>query len=184
MSPRALTIIPVIGFVLIELILRRGRTARSWAAGESDRGTTAAILGAYALTALALSVTLPGPVWPVWLQWLALGLACVGVIVRVWAFRALGQFYTRTLVTTEEQTVVQTGPYRWVRHPGYLGSLMIWVGVAVASGQVIPSLLVLGLMAAAYAYRIAVEEHMLVASFGPAYTGYQARSWRLLPFIY
>jgi protein-S-isoprenylcysteine O-methyltransferase len=49
--------------------------------------------------------------------------------------RALGRFYSRTLCTSSEQVVMESGPYRVIRHPGYLGSIMVWTGFGVASGS-------------------------------------------------
>jgi protein-S-isoprenylcysteine O-methyltransferase Ste14 len=43
--------------------------------------------------------------------------------------RTLGRAYSRTL-RTERERVVEAGPYRHVRHPGYLGSNLIWLGFA------------------------------------------------------
>lgn len=42
-----------------------------------------------------------------------------GLALRVWSMRTLGAFYTRTLRTAQNQHVVDTGPYRMIRHPGY-----------------------------------------------------------------
>ena len=96
----------------------------------------------------------------------------------------LGRFYTRTLTATSDQHVVARGPYRWVRHPGYLGSLLTWVGAAAATRNVLVVVLVLAVLLLAYARRMAAEEAMLVQSLGEAYVAYQRRSWRLVPFLF
>lgn len=76
------------------------------------------------------------------------------------------------------------GPYRWVRHPGYAGSIAVWVGAALAFHSWPAAAAVAALMLAAYGWRICSEERMLVEHFGDAYRDYQARSRRLVPFIY
>jgi protein-S-isoprenylcysteine O-methyltransferase Ste14 len=64
------------------------------------------------------------------------------------------------------------------------GSLLIWVG-ASASTCNLSSLVVVGaLLAGAYAYRIMLEERMLVGVLGDAYREYRRHSWRLVPFVF
>src|SRR5258708_1479204 len=56
----------------------------------------------------------------------------IGLTLRVWAAQVLGRFYTRTLRTTDKQRIVQSGPYHLIRHPGYLGTILIWIGAGLA----------------------------------------------------
>jgi protein-S-isoprenylcysteine O-methyltransferase len=98
--------------------------------------------------------------------------------------RVLGRFYTRTLVTTDDQRVVRDGPYRIVRHPGYLGSLLVWLGAAFCSTNLIAIGAVAVLLTVAYGYRIHVEERMLVASLGEPYVEYRRTTARLVPFVW
>ena len=51
-----------------------------------------------------------------------------GSILRLVCHHALGRFYTWDLTVKENQTVISTGPYAIIRHPGYVGSLMIGIG--------------------------------------------------------
>jgi len=71
-----------------------------------------------------------------------------------------------------------------IRHPGYLGSIMVWTGFGVASGSVGAALGAAALMGAAYSRRIASEEDMLTGKLGTAYTEYSQRTKRLIPFIW
>jgi phosphonate transport system substrate-binding protein len=64
--------------------------------------------------------------------WAGVVLAAAGLVLRAWGMRTLGEAYSRTLRTTTAQRLVTTGPYRWVRHPGYLGSVSVWVGASLA----------------------------------------------------
>ena len=66
--------------------------------------------------------------------WIGLVIAILGIALRFWANRTLGQFYTRTLRVTEDQPIIDQGPYRVIRHPGYLGVLLMWVGASLATG--------------------------------------------------
>jgi protein-S-isoprenylcysteine O-methyltransferase len=116
-------------FFLVERALRRGPEARSLSGGPADRGTTRLLGAAYA-GALAAGVALPalgvgrlpdrrG------VRVAGLGVMAAGLLLKAWAMRTLGGYYTRTLRVAPGQTVVRAGPYRVVRHPGYLASLLV-----------------------------------------------------------
>ena len=143
------------------------------------------IFGCYALVIILLSLPgLPGCILPRAVAWIGVGLAFAGLALRWWAMVVLGPFYTRTLITASDQRIIRSGPYRWVRHPGYLGSLITWLGAAAASRNALLILLVLAVLLFAYARRIAAEEMMLAQRLGSDYTEYQRTTWRLLPFLF
>ena len=180
----------LVSFFVLEGRLRQGQAARSFETGEHDRRSTSGIAAAFAigvvcaLSAPGLNRRGFGNVIPAWLAWVGLLVAACGLALRVWAPRVLGRFYTRTLRTDEQQVVVEQGPYRLIRHPGYAGVLALWVGAALALRNLPVMLAILATMLAAYAYRIQAEEHMLVATLGQPYRDYQARTRRLIPFLY
>jgi protein-S-isoprenylcysteine O-methyltransferase Ste14 len=97
--------------------------------------------------------------------------------------RTLGGFYTRTLRAAQGQQVVDTGPYRVVRHPGYSGALLVWIGLSLASRSVPATVVVAGLMGRAYRRRIAAEEHLLRSAL-PGYADYCRRTRKLIPFVW
>jgi protein-S-isoprenylcysteine O-methyltransferase len=185
MNPVQVASLPLIAFGMTECFLRRGIDAKSLKTTTSDRGTTLLICGSYALVVCLLFLPhLPGTLLPAAVAWSGVGLAFAGLGLRWWAMIILGRFYTRTLRTTADQRVVTAGPYRWIRHPGYLGSLLTWVGAAAASRNVVLVILVMSVLLVAYARRIAAEEAMLVETLGAPYSEYRQRSWRLLPFLF
>lgn len=116
-------------------------------------------------------------------SWVGLIVMLLGLAFRAWSMRVLGASYTRTL-RVSAQEVVDRGPYRYVRHPGYLGSILIWIGFAIALADWVGIVVIVPLMVGVYVYRIQAEETMLVAAFGDRYEGYRERSWRLVPFLY
>jgi protein-S-isoprenylcysteine O-methyltransferase Ste14 len=105
-----------------------------------------------------------------------------GLVLRWYAVAALGPAFTVTVATRAEQRVVASGPYRWVRHPSYTGSLITILGVLLCATNVV-SLLAFALPLAGYAYRIHVEEGALVAGLGDEYRDYMRRTRRLIPFL-
>jgi protein-S-isoprenylcysteine O-methyltransferase Ste14 len=107
-----------------------------------------------------------------------------GMLFRWYAIRVLGRFFTFDVAISPGQTVIDSGPYRYVRHPSYTGSLVGYVGVGLALGNWAALLVPALCMAAAYAYRIPVEERALVKGLGQPYEEYRKRTWRLIPFVY
>jgi protein-S-isoprenylcysteine O-methyltransferase Ste14 len=121
-----------------------------------------------------------GPVF----GWVGLLIAVGGMSVRWWANRTLGEYYTRTLRVTAAQSIIQKGPYRMIRHPGYLGSMLMWVGAGLATTNWIVFTLAMVVMFAAYYYRIQAEEQMLMAAMSQDYREYESRTWKLIPFVF
>ena len=181
--PENVATVAVVGFLVLEMTLRKGKAAKSWQS-RSDRGTTFLLLLAYLVIGAALSLRLPGPRLAVAVQWIGTSLAFVGLALRIVAFRTLGSSYSRTLRVNQDQELVTTGTYRLVRHPGYLSSLTLWLGAVIASGSFVAVCIVAATLFAAYTRRIQVEEKLLAASFGEAYTTYQHTSWKLVPYLY
>jgi protein-S-isoprenylcysteine O-methyltransferase Ste14 len=177
-------------FLIAERLLRRGRAARSIQATPDDRGTTRLIGGAYgfALTAGLVSPllarTVPGRIRAPWVVRSGLSLMVVGLGLRIWAALTLGQYYTRTLRTASDQPVLANGPYAAVRHPGYLGDLLMWIGFGLCSGTWVVATSVPAAMALAYTRRIQAEESMLRRDLGAAYVAYSGRTPRLVPGLW
>lgn len=173
-------------FFALEAVAREPGEASDLAATGSDQGTTRQIVAAYGLAAGLSPVLrrlragrLPPVSGPAGVAMMAAGLA-----LRAWSMRTLGAYYSRILRTTCDQDVVEDGPYRVIRHPGYLGSVMVWTGFAVTSGSAAVAVGVAALMGNAYRRRIAAEEAMLTGRFGSAYAEYSRRTKRLIPFIW
>lgn len=97
--------------------------------------------------------------------------------------RTLGNSYTRTLRAESEQVVVETGPYRLVRHPGYAGSMLVWTGFALASRSTPVVAFVGTLLGTAYARRINAEEALLCRDL-PGYAAHSRRTRRLIPYVW
>src|SRR5262249_56911861 len=136
--PALLAYLLIVSFFVMEGRVRKGQAARSLEAGEEDRNSTTFVGAAFGLSIVGLAAA-PllnwlnfGNVVPVWLSWVWLALGAGGLGLRLWAPLVLGRFYTRTLRTDAQQTVVDEGPYRLIRHPGYAGNIIMWIGAALA----------------------------------------------------
>jgi protein-S-isoprenylcysteine O-methyltransferase Ste14 len=109
-------------------------------------------------------------------------LMLAGMALRWYSIRVLGTSFTCEVSTRPGQQVVESGPYRWVRHPSYTGGLLTVLGVLVCCCNP-ASLVALIVAIAGYAYRIRVEERALARDLGPAYSDYMRRTKRLIPFV-
>lgn len=180
-----LGVVALVAWMGFELVFRAPGEASSWRGEVGDRASTPLLLVAFAVAAI-LPVLLRGVALGSVGQaaWAGVALAACGLALRAWGMRTLGGAYTRTLRTTSEQGLVTSGPYRWVRHPGYLGSIAVWVGAALAFHSWLAALLVAALMLLAYGWRIRAEEQMLAEHFGDAYRRYAAGTARLFPGVY
>lgn len=105
-----------------------------------------------------------------------------GLILRWYAIAVLGSAFTVKVGIRPDQRVSERGPYRWVRHPSYTGSLLTITGILLCCTNLL-SLLAVALPVAGYVYRIRVEERALVALLGDAYRAYMQKTRRLIPFV-
>jgi protein-S-isoprenylcysteine O-methyltransferase len=165
--------------------MRKGTAARSLEAAPADQGTTGTIAAAFPLALLGppLLAALPRHRLPAAVGWTGAVTATAGVGLRLASARVLGASYTRTLRTREGQTVVDTGLYAHVRHPGYAGTLALLLGYAL-SWQSAAGVLPFLPMIPAYARRMAAEERLLEAELGAPYARYRRRTRRLVPGVY
>ncbi len=130
----------------------------------------------------AHSLDMPGGrIWPVVAGFVV---AWAGFAFRVWAIRTLGRYFTKTLTTVEDQPVIDTGPYAYVRHPSYTGLVAILLGIGLMLGNWLSVLLCFGTTLVAFAYRIVVEERMLRSELGEPYERYAATHRRLVPGVW
>jgi protein-S-isoprenylcysteine O-methyltransferase Ste14 len=109
-------------------------------------------------------------------------LALAGIALRQYAIASLGRFFTVRVMTRPDQTVIESGPYRCIRHPSYSGSLMTVLGVLLCSTNWL-ALACFVLAVPGFLYRIRVEERALIDALGESYRAYMGRTKRLVPFV-
>ena len=115
---------------------------------------------------------------------IGLCLAFAGAILRYVSIRTLGAYFTYELRVEAGQRLVQKGPYRHIRHPGYAGIMLLVAGLPLIF-QNWYGFLWLGLVCGSFMMiRIPHEETMLLSAFGESYRDYMKRTKRLIPFIY
>ena len=175
----------VAGFLVLEGALRRRGSAASLDASQDDQGSTRRIaMSSAAAASVAAFLRRFGPAGlPRRSGPPGVLLQLAGLSLLVWSMRSLGESYSRTLRVTNEQTVVEVGPYRYVRHPGYLGSLLVWTGFGLTSGSVAVAVVVPALLVPAYRERMSAEELLLRRDL-PGYEDYARRVKMLVPGVW
>lgn len=122
--------------------------------------------------------------WP-WYRVLliALDLYAIGFLIRWWAIQHLAGNFSLTL--RAPKSLCSTGPYRYIRHPCYLGTLWQAAGLGCLTGNWLG---LAGVLVGIYTIlhdRISAEECLLTREFGLDYLIYVAQvPKRLIPFIY
>lgn len=165
------------------------RSGRDPTAVQKDRGSYYVLIGAIVVGGLVgflLATRWTGAAIP-WFRpqvtLVGIALTLLGGVLRFWAMFTLGRYFTFDVAVRAGQPVVQSGPYRFVRHPAYSGTLLslFGIGVALANWASIVAILagaILGLL-----YRVRVEEKALIESLGQPYVDYMRRTKRLIPFV-
>ena len=116
-------------------------------------------------------------------RYLGLAVFAIGCGLRIWPMYVLGNRFSGLVAIQPHHELVTEGPYRWVRHPSYLGMLLGFAGWALVFRSAL-GLLVVPIAVYALLARIAAEEKMLVSHFGAAYEEYRKRTAYLVPGVY
>lgn len=115
--------------------------------------------------------------WGLWL-----GAVCMGVSLPLlyWVHHSLGAYFSARLVLQSEHSIIQNGPYRWVRHPMYSVGFLYLIGAGFLSNSLIVGTIPTLSFAVLVWLRIRDEEKML-SDFSQEYTSYADRTGRFLP---
>lgn len=111
-------------------------------------------------------------------------LFAAGIALRAYSIAYLGKFFTVDVAISDDHRVVDTGPYRHVRHPSYSGCLLEFLGLGVCLGNAASVLLLTVPTAWVFLRRIQVEEQALLSGLGEPYGAYIKRTRKLIPGVY
>ncbi|CAO3628125.1 unnamed protein product [Cunninghamella blakesleeana] len=155
-----------------------------------DQGTTTLLVGMWSIALLS------GLIWPLVglgnmednlttliFRWIGVGWVLGGIILLRWAIH-VNSFYLRPMATTDNQYICTDGPYKVIRHPGYLAFIIAWIGFSLATGNWIVCITISLMALYAYIRRINAEEQMLLDHFSVDYQQYMNESFRIIPFVF
>ena len=105
-----------------------------------------------------------------------------GLVLALWSRTVLGRNWSATVTFKEGHELIETGPYRYLRHPIYTGCLLMLLGGAIAIGRIV-DFVALAICFAALWHKLRREEALMAGHFPAAYPQYKARTWALIPFL-
>jgi len=189
MDPKIMVIIAVsylYGFFEVFMNLRQ--RSKSKVTTSSDKGSLWWLYGlisvGYALS-FSIGATKIGRIYP-WNTFFAAGMAlfAIGFMIRIYSILALRQYFTYSVAKVENHKIIITGLYSFIRHPGYLGQLIIFIGISTSISNWLSILLMMIPVTLGYLYRIKIEEKFMIDQLGEDYKNYQERTKRIIPMLY
>ncbi len=171
-----------------EIIMNLRQRSQSHLTTSRDKGSLwllfALISLGYALS-FFVGVAKIGGVYP-WNTFFIIGLTLIviGLVIRVHSITTLKQFFTYSVARVENHKIIDTGLYKFIRHPGYLGQLIIFMGISTAISNWLSILIMMISIICGYFYRIKVEERFMIEQLGDDYLNYQKRTKRIIPLLY
>jgi protein-S-isoprenylcysteine O-methyltransferase len=116
--------------------------------------------------------------------WAGCALFGLGLILRWYSIIHLGRFFTVNVAIHSGHEIIDTGPYRYIRHPSYTGALLAFLGLALTLTNWMSLAVIVLPVVWAFSRRISIEETALASALGSPYTNYMRRTKRLVPFVY
>ncbi|HZP68306.1 MAG TPA: isoprenylcysteine carboxylmethyltransferase family protein [Pseudolabrys sp.] len=161
---------------------RTEKRPMTWAAGAYR---IPIVIGGLLLTPWVAEAFGARPIWNVGIAgaYTLAGLTLAGVLFTWWARIHLGRLWSNAITRKQDHRVVDTGPYRFVRHPIYTGLIaaILATGAAVAT---VTALLGAALISLGLWQKARIEESFLIAELDPsAYRSYRSRVPMLIPFL-
>lgn len=118
---------------------------------------------------------------PIWSRWLGVAIALGGFILLQWSQQTLGKNWSDAPKMLEDQEIVTSGPYRWLRHPIYAAFLLILGSLLLISANWFVGVMWIGMTGLDVSSRMSAEETMMLGQFGEQYRAYMRRTGRLFP---
>lgn len=117
------------------------------------------------------------------LRYIGLLLVIPGFILMQAGEKHLAKQFSIQVTLQEDHKLIQSGPYKVIRHPRYLGIVTFFLGISFVFRSLLTTIIVI-VLAAILIWRIFAEENLLHQEFGTAWETYCKTSWRLIPFIF
>ncbi len=156
---------------------------------SKDEGTEIQIIWSVYITQLFAVLEAAYFRYPKSVQWdifstIFLILIILGLVLRTWAIYTLGNYFTMHLSIQKEHKIIRSGPYKYFRHPSYVGAFFTYFGTTVflhSWFSLIASAIILPI---AWLRRIHYEEKLLIEEFGEEYKTYCKSVKRAIPGIW
>lgn len=121
---------------------------------------------------------------PVVAEILGVAIIFTGFIIRWMAIIQLGNMFTVDVAISSDHVLKTDGIYKIVRHPSYLGLILIIAGLALLLNNVLASIIIIIPIFLITNYRISVEEKVLEGEFDNQYRQYKLKVKKIIPLLY
>ena len=106
-----------------------------------------------------------------------------GFILMQVAQKHLGRQFSISVTIQKDHELIRNGPYKFIRHPRYLGILVFFMGISIVFRSLLAIVLV-AVLSFILAWRVHAEEMLMQQEFGMEWDVYCKKSWRIIPFIF
>lgn len=189
MDPKIIVIIAVsylYGF--FEVVMNLQQRSKNKVMNTQDKGSLwllySLITLGYTLS-FSIGATKIGRMYP-WNTFFAIGipLVVIGFIVRIYSIWTLKQYFTYSVAKVENHKIIATGLYKFIRHPGYLGQIIFFLGISISVSNLFSILFMMIPVSIGYLYRMSIEEKFLSEQLGEDYLIYQKHTKKIIPLLY
>jgi len=154
-----------------------------------DAGTEALIIWSVFITQLLAILEAAYMRYPESIKWdtvafVTLTIMLVGFALRGWAICTLGEYFTMHLAIHEDHKIIRIGPYKYFRHPSYVGAFMTYMGTSIFLHSWISAIVAIIILPFAWMKRMSYEEEMLLDNFGNEYKDYCKDVKRVIPGLW
>ncbi|HTY36817.1 MAG TPA: isoprenylcysteine carboxylmethyltransferase family protein [Bacteroidota bacterium] len=111
-------------------------------------------------------------------------LIVAGLALRWVAVLTLKNYFTVDVAIMKDHRIIQSGVYKYIRHPSYAGAILSFVGLGVSFSNWISLIIMSVAITLAFLHRIRIEEAALLEHFGDDYRRYCSSTRRLIPNVY
>ncbi|MFW9849655.1 MAG: methyltransferase family protein [Candidatus Thorarchaeota archaeon] len=118
------------------------------------------------------------------IAYVGIGILLLGGIILLVSRYYLGQFGGPRIVLERDHQLITRGTYRYIRHPIYLGMILLFIGYIISLAGILVSIVWTFILFIILRERIIQEEELLKLRFGREYDEYVSRTCRLIPFLY
>lgn len=154
-----------------------------------DAGTEALIIWSVFITQIMAVFEAAYLRYPESITWdtvavVTLVIMLVGFALRFWAIRTLGKYFTMHLDIHDDHKVICSGPYKYFRHPSYVGAFLTYMGTSIFLHSWISAIVAAIILPIAWIKRMNHEEEMLLGNFGKEYEDYCKKTKRFIPGVW
>jgi protein-S-isoprenylcysteine O-methyltransferase Ste14 len=156
---------------------------------ERDKGEKTSDFGTLEFYAISQALTFLSALWfdsiwpsPSFIHFLGLIIFLFGICFRLWAIITLEHYYSHIVREVDDHKIIDSGPYKYIRHPAYAGMIVAHFGIVLYFFNLVTLLIFFLALIPAIILRIFVEEKTLFRIEG--YLNYAENRKRLIPLIW